>query len=110
MRPQVVCALWVMSYLGLWKTKWIRDMTKGKEIDPITITFFCLFVFSRAAPIAYGGSQARGQIQAVASGLYHSHSNAGSEPWLQPTPQLMATPDPQPTEKCQGLNPQPHGS
>ena len=38
--------------------------------------FFCLF---RVAPAAYGGSQARGQIGAVAAGRCHSHSNAGSE-------------------------------
>ena len=56
--------------------------------------FFCLFAFSRAAPVAYGGSQARGLIGAVAAGLCQSHSNAGSQPRLQPTPQLMATPDP----------------
>ena len=56
--------------------------------------FFCLFAFSRAAPTAYGGSQARGPIRAVAAGLHQSHSNAGSESHLQPTPQLMATPDP----------------
>ena len=48
---------------------------------------------SWAAPAAYGGSQARGRIGAVATGLRQSHSNAGSEPRLQPTPQLMATPD-----------------
>ena len=53
----------------------------------------CLFAFSRAAPSAYGGSQARGRIGAVAAGLRQSHSNAGSEPHLQPTPQLTATPD-----------------
>ena len=47
---------------------------------------FCLFAFSRAAAMAYGGSQARGLIGAVATGLHHSHSNAGSEPHLQPTP------------------------
>ena len=35
-----------------------------------------------AAPKAHGDSQARGQIRAIASGLYHSHSNAGSEPYL----------------------------
>ena len=52
---------------------------------------FCLF---RAAPSAYGGSQARGGMGAVATGLHHSHSNAGSEPYLQPTPQLTAAPDP----------------
>ena len=37
------------------------------------------FAFSRAAPVAYGDSQARGLIGAVATGLHHSHSNAGSE-------------------------------
>ena len=36
--------------------------------------------------MAHGGSQARGRIGAVAAGLRHSHSNAGSEPHLQPTP------------------------
>ena len=41
--------------------------------------------------MAYGGSQARGQIGAVATGLRHSHSHAMSEPHLWPTPQLTAT-------------------
>ena len=45
-------------------------------------------------PMAYGGTQARGQIGAVAAGLYHSHSNVGSEPHLRTIPQLTATPDP----------------
>ena len=53
----------------------------------------CLFAISRAAPAAYGGSQPRGRIGAVATGLRQSHSNVGSEPRLQPTPQLTATPD-----------------
>ena len=65
---------------------------------------FCLF---RAAPVAYGGSQARGWIGAVATSL--CHSNTGSEPHLQPTPQLMVVPDPQPTEQGQGSNLCPHG-
>ena len=30
-----------------------------------------------------------GRIGAAAAGLHHSHSNAGSEPCLRPTPQLM---------------------
>ena len=50
-----------------------------------------------------------GQIGAVATGLHHSHSNARSEPRLQPTPQLSATLDPSPTEQGQGSNPCPHG-
>ena len=52
------------------------------------------FAFPRAAPVAYEGSQAKGPIGAVATGLRQSHSNAGSEPRLQPTPQLMVTLDP----------------
>ena len=72
--------------------------------------FFCLFYPFRAAPTAYGGSQARSLIGAVAAGLCHSHSNIRSEPHVRPTPQLMAMPDPQPTEPGQGSNPQHHGS
>ena len=34
------------------------------------------------------------RIRATAVGLHHSHSNAGSEPPLPPTPQLTATLDP----------------
>ena len=37
-----------------------------------------------------GGSQARGRIGAVATGLH----NAGSEPRLRPIPHLTAMPDP----------------
>jgi len=55
--------------------------------------FFFFLAISWAAPTAYGGTQARGQIGAVATGLRQSHSNTGSEPRLQPTPQLTATPD-----------------
>ena len=43
--------------------------------------------------MAYGISQARSLIGAVASGLHHSYSNAGSKPRLRPTPQLTATPN-----------------
>ena len=55
---------------------------------------FGLFAISRAASAAYGGSQARGLIGAVAAGLHQSHSNVGSELRLRPTPQVAATPDP----------------
>ena len=54
--------------------------------------FYYLFAFSRAAPAAHGGYQARGLIGAAAAGLHQSLSNAGSEPSLQPTPHLTATP------------------
>ena len=53
-----------------------------------------LFAISWAAPAAYGGSQARGLIGAVATHLHHSHSNAGSKPCPRPRSQLTATPAP----------------
>ena len=52
----------------------------------------CMCVF-RAAPKAYGISQARGRIGAAAAGLHHSHSSSGSELGLRPTPQLTEMPD-----------------
>ena len=59
---------------GLW---WWRCASVGSSIA----FFFCLF---RAAPTAYGGSQARNL-------WCHSHSNTGSQPCLL---QLTAMPDP----------------
>ena len=55
-----------------------------------------MYVFGlfKASPGTYRSSQARGRIGAVATSLRHSLSNAGSEPRLQPTPQLTATLDP----------------
>ena len=58
----------------------------------MVINFF-FFVFFRATPTAYGDSQVRGLMGAVAAGLCHSHSNARSELCLRPTPQLTAMPD-----------------
>ena len=56
--------------------------------------FIYLFSLFRATLATYGGSQARSRIGAVAVALHHSHSNAGSEPRVQATPQLTGTPDP----------------
>ena len=53
------------------------------------IYLFFSFGLFRATPMAYGGSQARGPVRAVAAGLHHSHSNSGSKLRLWPTPQLM---------------------
>ena len=52
------------------------------------------FFFLRAAPTAYGGSQASGPIGAVAARLSHSHSISGSQLCLRPTPQLTEMLDP----------------
>ena len=59
--------------------------------------------------MAHGGFHTRAPIGAAVTGLGQNHSNAGSEPRLQPTPQLTATTDPQPTEQGQRPNLQPHG-
>ena len=50
-------------------------------------------------PVAYGSSQAGSRIGAIAAGQHHSHSKAGSELHLQPTLQLTAMLDPEPTEQ-----------
>ena len=54
--------------------------------------------------MAYGGSQARGQTGATAAGLHHSRSNARSESYLQPTPQLTAMLDPYPLSEAKDRN------
>ena len=70
-----------------------RRITGSKEL----VHFFLgggLVAFSWAAPAAYGGSQARCLIRAVAVSLHQSHSNLWPKLHLPPTPQLTATPDP----------------
>ena len=42
---------------------------------PSTADYFASFFFFRATPRAYGRSQARGRIGAIAVSLHHSHSN-----------------------------------
>ena len=70
-----------------------------QKLDQAQVTHFfgkevLLFLLFRAIPVAFGGSQARGGIGATVAGLWHSHSNTGSELHLQPTPQLVVMPDP----------------
>ena len=57
----------------------IKDQYRG-----LPFLFVCLFLFCpfRAVPAAYGGSQARGRIGAIAASLLQSHSNTRSEPRL----------------------------
>ena len=71
---------------GIRLAKWQRVRLFGLEWE--------FFFFFMAAPMAYGGSQARGQMGAVFAGLHHGHSNTGSEQHLQPTSQLTAMLDP----------------
>ena len=71
--------------------KWPKTQNKSDLAQHLYLFLFC--VFSRATPEAYGGSQTKGLIGAVAADLCQSHSNVGSEPRLQPTPQITAMPD-----------------
>ena len=57
----------------------VYKLLKGKDF------FFFLMLF-RVTPAAYGGSQVRGPMGAVAASLHHSHSDARSEPSLRPRP------------------------
>ena len=92
-----------VDYLGVKRMSLLLCVTEtllpldGKSQLPSTRILFLpahlfFFFFFRAIPAAYGGSQARSQIRAVAAGL--CHSNVGSELHLRPTPQLMAMSDP----------------
>ena len=72
----------------------ISKKSKKCENTEISCYFILLIYFFRTTPVAYGSSQVRGRVGAVAASLHHSHSNTGSNMHLQPTPQLMAMPDP----------------
>ena len=79
----VHCDLCVCGSLCLFLFLCVRDI--------YLFIYFCLF---RAEPTAYGGSQARGPVEAIAASLHLSHSNVGSEPCLRHIPQLTAMLDP----------------
>ena len=80
---------------------WVGKRDKGKgtlchtvALEACCLFFFGLFAISWAVPAAYGGSQARGRMGAVAASLHHSHSNVGSESDLYHS-----------SRQCQILNP-----
>ena len=87
----------VMSCQGTWYRMAGTALACGGHIERYYIykhfiIFFYFYFFGllsfffRAIPVAYGGSQAKGQIGATAASLHHSHSNARSKPRLWPTP------------------------
>ena len=80
---QKLCSLWLMTEIrvggqrGSWfetcSSKWqmlISEVRKGASHYPFFFSF--LFFHFWAAPSAYRGSQARGQIGAAAATLHHS--------------------------------------
>ena len=80
--------------IAVYKQRVVINFANGFQKHSF-LFFLSLFILLFGAALsAYGGSQARGQIRAVATSRCHSHRNARSEPRLPPTPQLMATLDP----------------
>ena len=78
-------AAWDTGSLGGGLSEAIRSCPSLGQLKKIS-THICSFLFLffswsffRAIPATYGGSQARGQIRAVAVDLHHSHSNTSSE-------------------------------
>ena len=85
--PTGMLDVWYMKQHIDYKRQQISLFWKVSFQCPLKIrenyVFRFLFFFRfRAASTAYGGSQARGLTGTVATGLYHSHSSAGSEPHL----------------------------
>ena len=107
----IICKWLNFMECELYFYKVVKSLAHGYLLTlfQIIIIIIVFLSFFRAIPVAYGGFQARGPIEAVAVGLRQSHSNLESEPPLQPTPELMAMPDPQPTERGQGSKLRPPG-
>ena len=85
---------WILvGFLNHWATTGTpKKVFKTHKTFTLTSTINFFFLF-RATPTAHGNFQARGRIGPAAASLYHSHSNARSEPHLRPTLQLTETPD-----------------
>ena len=80
------CTPWDICLATVYATSvWIVSSFQFLPIKLLNFFFFFLF---RAAPMAYGDSQASGLIGAVATGTHHSHSHTRSKLHLQSTPQL----------------------
>ena len=95
--PRLYSCLFILTSVFLcFETLWQSQAWNVPVTTPVTVQtcfmylFFCPPPPLRATPMAYGRSQARGQIRATDASL--RHSNARSEPHLQPTPLLMVTP------------------
>ena len=85
-RAQCICNLHDSS----WQCQILNPLSEARDrtcnhMVPSQIRFRCcatmgtpVFYLFRAIAMAYGGSQARGLIRAIAAGLRQSHSNARS--------------------------------
>ena len=72
------------------------------------VTFVCSFFRPHLQHMEVPRLGVKSELQLLAYST--ATATVESEPHLQPTPQLMATLDPWPTEWSQGSNPHPYGS
>ena len=87
--------IYTKSPWQMWQVIATIEATVKKLNIFLSFSFlFSFLFFFRATPIAYGSSQPRGRIRAVAASLCHSHCNTGSKIHLHPTPQLTAARSP----------------
>ena len=70
------CFIYFMDYVLIVKPP--DELIFCYKMQFLFLVIFFFFWFFRVAPAAYGASQARGWIRAIATGLCHSHSNTGS--------------------------------
>ena len=83
--------LYFVSNYALTKKVWKFSINSNPCQNLILSAFSPFF---RAIPVAYGNTQARGQITAAAASLHPRRSNPGAELYLRSMPQLAAMPDP----------------
>ena len=60
------------AHVHIYMSKEIANISKKRSSFRPFLPFFFYFPLFRVAAAAYGNSQARGQIEAAAAGLYHS--------------------------------------
>ena len=75
---QIVVSCGIKTMEGGLDKSWKGRLKRNWVLNDVFLFCFVLFFF-RAVPRAYGSSQARGQLGAVAAGLCHRHSNTRSE-------------------------------
>ena len=83
MMHMCVCIpVYVYTFVHKYRHTFFATLVLKGKLKCVMLLSLFFFGFSRAAPLACGGSQARGLIGAIAAGLRHSHSNARCEPCL----------------------------
>ena len=65
---------WGRGRVSSWRQRCIQKGRLFLKMEGLIFFFLSFFLglFSRPAPAAHGGSQARGLIGAIAAGLHHS--------------------------------------